>query len=590
MYRKFFLPRRPSPALLLFFLLALLAPICMGGCASASTLPADPLSERYARARECFTSLRQSEEGGQRQAWLACADTFRTLAQSAPPGHEVRARALFMLARSHKEMHQRFAQAQDLDEAQAAYHDVVSFFPEHTLADDALFALAAIHAEERGEPERAARIFARIIALYPQGDMAPAAARELGRLKDSAAAQSQAAPRNGQTVRTIEPAALKSAGPPQLYGEKKTAPLPGSQATVLPIRHWSSNRYTRVVVETSAPVAFSHNLLHGGDDQQKRLYIDLDNSRLGPDVASAIPIDDGLLRRVRSGQFNPSTVRVVLDTQTAISDYKVFSLEDPFRVVIDVKSQAASSGPARKAQPSSPGEQGMAGRKRIVIDPGHGGKDPGAISPSGLKEKDIVLQVALMVASRLRENPAYEVILTRDRDVFVPLEERTAIANANDADLFLSIHVNAAPNRQARGIETYVLDLTNDKEAMRLAALENASSTRQMNQLQSILLDLMHNSKLTESVKLAEIVQEEVVEGLGRRQYGINNLGVKKAPFVVLIGAQMPAVLTEVGFLSNAQEEARLRDAHYLAELANHITAGVSRYADNLSLAANSQR
>jgi N-acetylmuramoyl-L-alanine amidase len=578
--------RRFAPSCCLHLLLALLLAAAPAWTATAG-LPADPVSGQYAKARETFQGLQQNAQGLDRNNWLACAESFRILARTHPR-HDIGPRALFMLARTYHEMSRRFANPPDLGEASSVYEDVATLFPDHFLADDALFALASLLAREQNEPERAGRIYARIVALYPHGDMAAAAASELTRLKAMGPTDpASATARIPDPAKTITPGAVKTAktqNPPDKNGGIARAPL----ATVLPIRHWSSNRYTRVVVQTSEPVAFRHNLLEGNQEQPRRLYIDLSNSRLGPDMAGAIPIEDGLLRRVRSGQFDPTTVRVVLDTQTTITDYKVFSLENPFRVVIDVKSQEGQksrNGSDEKSAP--PAGRNGAGIKKIVIDPGHGGKDPGAISPSGLKEKDIVLQVALLVAARLRENPSYKVILTRDRDIFVPLEERTAIANANEADIFLSIHVNAAPNRQARGIETYVLNLTNDQEAMRLAALENASSAKQINQLQSILLDLMHNSKLTESVKLAEIVQEEMVSGLGRIQPGINNLGVKKAPFVVLIGAQMPAILTEVGFLSNENEEARLRNSQYLADLAIHITAGVSRYADNLSLAAN---
>jgi N-acetylmuramoyl-L-alanine amidase len=230
------------------------------------------------------------------------------------------------------------------------------------------------------------------------------------------------------------------------------------------------------------------------------------------------------------------------------------------------------------------------GIKKIVIDPGHGGKDPGTCSPSGLKEKDIVLDVALRVAKILKETLGCEVILTRTRDVFIPLEERTAIANSKEADLFLSIHVNAAPNHEARGIETYVLDLASNKDAMRLAAMENATSAKQISDLQSILLDLMQNSKINESLKLAGLVQEEMVTGLNKKFSAVSNLGVKKAPFVVLIGAQMPAVLTEIAFLSNPEEEKRLRDDAYLAGVANHISGGVAQYVHSMSLANNFHR
>ena len=314
------------------------------------------------------------------------------------------------------------------------------------------------------------------------------------------------------------------------------------------------------------------------------------------------------MRQVRNAQFDPKTVRIVLDTQSNISDYKVFTLADPFRVVIDVMSTAngdkagkpdskgkiAGKGTENTAprveSPTAVAKQTGLGIKKIVIDPGHGGKDPGTCSPSGLKEKDIVLDVALRVAKALRENPGYEVILTRDRDVFIPLEERTAIANAKEADLFLSIHVNAAPNHEARGIETYVLDLTNNKDAMRLAAMENATSAKQTSDLQSILLDLMQNSKINESLKLAGLVQEKMVSGLNQKFSAVTNLGVKKAPFVVLIGAQMPAILTEIAFLSNPEEEKRLKNEAYLADVASHISAGVTQYVENMHLASNRRR
>ncbi|MHB1015556.1 MAG: N-acetylmuramoyl-L-alanine amidase family protein, partial [Desulfurivibrionaceae bacterium] len=230
------------------------------------------------------------------------------------------------------------------------------------------------------------------------------------------------------------------------------------------------------------------------------------------------------------------------------------------------------------------------GIKRIVIDPGHGGKDPGTCSPSGLKEKDIVLDVALKVAKILREKLGCEVILTRDRDVFVPLEERTAIANAKEADLFLSIHVNAAPSHDAHGIETYVLDLASNKDAMRLAAMENATSAKQISDLQSILLDLMQNSKINESLKLAGLVQEKMVSGLNQKFSDVSNLGVKKAPFVVLIGAQMPSILTEIAFLSNPEEEKRLKNEAYLTDVATQISGGVAQYVESMSLARNFNR
>jgi N-acetylmuramoyl-L-alanine amidase len=427
------------------------------------------------------------------------------------------------------------------------------------------------------------------------------AEKQLVQIKQSTAAgpesastpQAQAVP--GE--KCISPIAAGEPPPLKISSKKIGAPM------VLPIRHWSSKRYTRLVVETTGPVTFKHQVLSEDNVSPRRIYIDLHNSRLSPETVKTVPIEDGLLRRVRSAQFDPKTVRVVLDTQTNISDYKVFTLTDPFRVVIDVMSsdggseQGAKSGSkgkngriADKVQAPSATLLSGFGIKKIVIDPGHGGKDPGTCSANGLKEKDIVLDVALRVAKALEKKPGYEVILTRDRDVFIPLEERTAMANAKEADLFLSIHVNAAPNHEAKGIETYVLDLTSNKDTMRLAAMENAASAKQISDLQSILLDLMQNSKLNESLKLAGLVHEEMVSGLSKKFSAVSNLGVKKAPFVVLIGAQMPAILIEIAFLSNPEEEKRLKDTAYLADVADHISSGVDKYIESIHLAGGFKR
>jgi len=297
---------------------------------------------------------------------------------------------------------------------------------------------------------------------------------------------------------------------------------------------------------------------------------------------------------------------VVLDIES-ISSYKIFTLQDPFRTVIDVKgweqekeekppavvnvlegNKKRAPGTATSATrdipqdgplPSLAQQLGL-GIRKIVIDPGHGGKDPGAIAPNGLKEKDVVLAVSKKLAHQLRTKLGYEVVLTRTTDIFIPLEERTAIANTEKGDLFISVHVNSAPSPRLLGVETYVLNLTNDEDSMRLAAQENATSASNMSDLQNILADLLNNSKLDESTKLAEHVQTNMAQGLR-----IKDLGVKQAPFYVLIGAQMPAILSEITFLSNPGEAKRLRQDYYLTTIAEHISAGVNDYIRGSNLA-----
>lgn len=550
------------------------------------TNAAPSVDNRYNDAKAYYQKLLNTKEGKSRQHWLDGAKKFRALYQKNQ-NHEVAPKSLFMLGAIYASLHERSNRASDLSEAIGYYEDVATLYPGNTLADDALLLAGNLYLNAKKDPQKAARTFAKIVVLYPHGDMTTGAAEQLHKLKGL------------DYVNTLASQASDRSAPSQ--ATQPTANGESCQkAEVLSIRHWSNKSYTRVVIETAAPVTFRRQVLEKNGDRPRRLYVDLVNCRITPNSQPTLPIDDGLLKQVRNAQFTPDTVRVVFDTQADISDYKVFSLEDPFRIVVDVRSNEARA--ATNAKPKETKEKGKEakpgstptlaqqlglGVKRVVIDPGHGGKDPGTISPNGLKEKDITLAVGKKLAQELREKTGYEVILTRDRDVFIPLEERTAIANSKEGDLFVSIHVNAAPNQAAKGIETYVLDLATNKEAMRVAAQENASSSKNISDLQAILLDLMQNSKLNESVKLAELVQNTMVEGVKRDFGHVNNLGVKKAPFIVLVGAQMPAILTEIAFSSNPQEEERLRDERYLALVAQQIAGGVTEYATSLNLASS---
>ena len=231
--------------------------------------------------------------------------------------------------------------------------------------------------------------------------------------------------------------------------------------------------------------------------------------------------------------------------------------------------------------PLSLAQQLGLGVKKIIIDPGHGGKDPGAMA-FGMKEKNIVLDIAKKLAPLLKKELRCEVLLTRNQDVFIPLEERTAIANTQNADLFISLHINAHPSAKVRGLETYYLNLTTNAEAMRVAARENATSTHQMSDLQDILSDIMKNSKINESSRLAEQVHNSILSEAQNNGYAdIKNLGVKQAPFYVLIGAEMPAILIEIAFISNEQDARNLQDPGFVTMLTQEIADGIRTYVNN---------
>jgi N-acetylmuramoyl-L-alanine amidase len=370
------------------------------------------------------------------------------------------------------------------------------------------------------------------------------------------------------------------------------------------IKHWSNPDYTRISLELDRDVTWeAHELGKGSPGKPGRVYVDLNRTRLGTSVRD-ITIGDGLLRGARVGQYKTDVVRVVLDTEN-IKDYKVFPLSDPARLIIDVRGerpaeiarleQTISAAPERTVIPkleeppanidkkAKPPKKPMISKiRRVVVDPGHGGHDPGAVGQNGLQEKDVVLAIGLKLKELLKEELGLDVVMTRSTDVFIPLEERTAIANKVNADLFLSVHANAAPNRSAAGIETYYLNLAKTDKVAQLAAKENGTSLEKVSVLQAILFDLMANYKLNDSAHLADEVQKSLHKKVRARYSDVKNLGVKQGPFYVLVGATMPSILVEAAFLSNAQEESRLKDPAYLEMTAEGILDGVRSYITSL--------
>lgn len=383
-------------------------------------------------------------------------------------------------------------------------------------------------------------------------------------------------------------------------------------ARVLELKHWSNPDYTRVAISLERDVTWeSHELDKATTRTGKpgRIFIDLHNTRPGSTLRD-ITIGDGLLKGVRTALYKPGVVRVVLDTDN-LRDYKIFPLSDPARLIIDVRGDRKTeisrlenslssrvlddsvASPARtrpmveesKAEPviKPPKKQPVISKiRRIVVDPGHGGHDPGAVGLSGLQEKDVVLSIGLKLREKLKEEMGLDVVMTRSTDVFIPLEERTAIANKVNADLFVSIHANAANNRNASGIETYYLNLAKTEKVAQLAAKENGTSLEKVSTLQAILFDLMANYKLNDSAHLADEVQKSLYKTTRGKYPYTKNLGVKQGPFYVLVGATMPSILTEVAFISNNTEEAHLKDPDFLDLAANGIFEGVRGYISAL--------
>lgn len=248
----------------------------------------------------------------------------------------------------------------------------------------------------------------------------------------------------------------------------------------------------------------------------------------------------------------------------------------------------AEATPGHAAAPTAAGERSLVralGLKigRIVIDAGHGGHDSGTIGAGGIMEKDVVLDVALRLGKLLHDKLGAEIIYTRSDDTFIPLETRTAIANKAEADLFLSVHANSSQDETARGVETYYLNFTTQTDALDVAARENAVSDQSIHQLADLVKKITLKDKIDESREFASDVEQSLYDGLHRGNEGLKNRGVKKAPFVVLIGANMPSILTEISFVTNSKDAAQLRTPEYRERVAQSIFKGIATYTSGLS-------
>lgn len=343
------------------------------------------------------------------------------------------------------------------------------------------------------------------------------------------------------------------------------------KAEVRDIYYWSSEDYTRITVDLSRPVEFTQRRLSNPD----RLYFDLADSVAVKEIQNNLPVGDGILKAVRAGQYNPDTVRIVLDLE-AMEEVNAFVLDDPAKLIIVVRGE----------RPRRSGDI-VLGKKVLVIDAGHGGHDSGAIGRRGLKEKDVVLDIALKLRRILSAEPNIKVIMTRDSDVFIPLPDRTDIALKNNADLFVSIHANASPRRGARGIETYLQNWTSEEEAIAVAARENYVSVKRMKEKMAqyrtdyvgkILSDLHRDVKRDNSIALANYVQDSLCSSVTKINRNTVNLGVKQAMFFVLMGADMPSILAEVSFISNPDEEKLLSSDSYRKVIADSIASGILTY------------
>jgi N-acetylmuramoyl-L-alanine amidase len=306
---------------------------------------------------------------------------------------------------------------------------------------------------------------------------------------------------------------------------------------------------------------------------------------IAANVSSTVVIDDGpadntnTIPTPRSSSPTRNSAKIDANHRTATSAELADDDEEDAAIPRSSSHEAASTVGGQRSLTRALGLK----IGRIVVDAGHGGHDSGTLGPGGIQEKDVVLDVALRLGKLLRQRMGADVIYTRDDDTFIPLEQRTAIANKAQADLFISVHANSSSDPTARGVETYYLNFTTSPDALEVAARENAVSDESIHELSGLVKKITLKDKIDESREFAADVDSSLYAGLERGNPGLRDRGVKKAPFVVLIGANMPSILAEISFLTNSDDATQLRDPEYRERIAESLYRGVAKYVNGLS-------
>jgi len=547
------------------FITALLVLVfCLGSWlsgAEAEKASSAPATELYEEARQVYYSLTESKtKRSSRSQWINVIDKFRLVIDKFPQSHEGY-KATFTIARLYHALMKELGNPKDLDKAFGYYWKLLSEYPVNRLSDDALLHLGDTYIDKKNYIA-AQQAFRNVVLKFPDGDQVEEANKRLKEIEPRAREQL---------------AANKEAEAPVLLEKLEYSTRPNS---------------VRITVETRDPVSFNQKRLSDPD----RIYFNFENTELAKGLTKNFQLESDLLKQVRLSQFDPRTSRLVLDLQPE-NHVEVVARQEKSRIIIDVHSNLPKKNLSRQNEAhevphktpnkevkklqiaqkphitAKPFRKTASSKKEIpiiVIDPGHGGKDDGAKGQKGLLEKHVNLAVSQRLKKVLEKRYKFNVIMTREDDTFISLKGRGEIANQKGADLFVSVHANAAPRKSAKGIETYYLGSASSERALSTAARENGKLVQSVsdNQVQKILASLISTTKMNDSARLAGRVQSQLHKQLSKKYSGVNNLGVKEGPFFVLHDTNMASILVEVGFVTNKQEAARLKKPAYLDRLA----------------------
>lgn len=558
--------------------------------------------EAYQQARRSYYALKDDASRRKlRHHWLNVVHRFEAVASHYPKSDRA-PDALFTAGDLLQELSRISFVEGDLQSAIADYSKLLEAHPKHKLADDAALALARIHINRLDRPEAARKVLTESLATNPKGDHGKEIKALLATLPTSKTTPAR------PTVKTLPPTGKPTQAVAEASAQDRSAlvdaitklsrePSP-TLPRLEPTAPAAGDTNNPAVVIKDAPTVADKALeakdaatdAHGAkapealaSSRGTEQPVKPDTRTESPSVATKPTVDGTAVASVTTPRSEPKpaepeTVASKPPRAVAVSPMP----EAPRPVTAPVDSQVAQARLKAVAKQSRNAELTLAEQlglkvRRVVIDPGHGGHDSGAVGKAGTKEKEVALAISKKVADGLREK-GLEVVLTRDDDTFIRLEDRAKLANEAHGDLFISVHCNSAATHKLRGIETYTLNTSADRYSIRLAARENASSEKGISDLQFILADLATKANTEESSRLAKSVQHSLVKGLSNKYDGIKDLGHKEALFYVLLGARMPAILVETSFLSHTEDEKRLASERYQDEVAKSIVLGVEEF------------
>ncbi|MFY1825600.1 N-acetylmuramoyl-L-alanine amidase [Myxococcus fulvus] len=579
-----------SPRLLLALLVLLLIPGTVGAAKR------NEAEDAYQGARRAYYALKDDAARRKlRHHWLNVVHKFQAVAKVHPKSDRA-PDALFTAGELLQELSRISFVEEDLKAAIADYDKLRTDYPKHRLADDAALALARIHVHRTDRPEDARRVLTEMLAVNSKGDQAKEMKALLASLPTSKTTPPPArkptppAPvpvkeDKGTAVAQVETPAEKPAsalvGAIEKLAREPSPMIPRLDPTTPVGGAPSSESKAGLDAAVASALASKETKTPASTPTSKPVETVKVAAVTKPvetapqpvvDVKTPAPVEVASSKseapRAQEHRPEPEPVKVAVEPPKPIT-----------RPVDDEVAQArlkAVAKQSRRAELTLAEQLGLKVR-RVIIDPGHGGHDTGAIGKEGTREKEVALSISLKLADLLREK-GLEVVLTREDDRFIRLEDRAKFANTERGDLFISVHCNAATSRKLRGIETYTLNTSADRYSIRLAARENASSEKGISDLQFILADLATKANTEESSRLANQVQRSLVTELSGKYSDIKGLGHKEALFYVLLGVKMPAILVETAFLSNPDEEKRLASGAYQTDVAKAIAHGVEEF------------